>query len=182
MLQIELGPGDGTVNKRSLEACAQLGPRVSVMRRSNPYLGLNCCVMLLLLLGCFALSTRLCTEDDSAGQQRHQEVLPTPTLAWQLLTFLSPCWQVEMHTFRNVSHKGILSDADAVARVLDIIHRYGRFGDDDSSNSSSMLRQTARGELRGRAGHRRKGVFSFLQFAGEPFRRWNFMAPRAESS
>ena len=26
--QIELGPGDGTVNKRSLEACSQLGPRV----------------------------------------------------------------------------------------------------------------------------------------------------------
>ena len=29
-LQIELGPGDGTVNKRSLEACSQLGPRVCV--------------------------------------------------------------------------------------------------------------------------------------------------------
>ncbi len=104
-----------------------------------------------------------------------------PMLGGQILALPLPA-QVEMHTFRNVSHKGILSDADAVARVLDIIHRYGRFGDDDSSNSSSMLRQTARGELRGRAGHRRKGVFSFLQFAGEPFRRWNFMAPRAESS
>ena len=28
MSQTELGPGDGTVNKRSLEACAQLGPKV----------------------------------------------------------------------------------------------------------------------------------------------------------
>ena len=27
-LQTELGPGDGTVNKRSLEACSQLGPKV----------------------------------------------------------------------------------------------------------------------------------------------------------
>ena len=88
-----------------------------------------------------------------------------------------------MHTFRNVSHKGILSDADSVARVLDIVHRYGRFGDDDtSSNGSSTLRQSARGELLGRASHRRNGFFSFLQFAGEPFRRWNFMSLRAESS
>ena len=88
-----------------------------------------------------------------------------------------------MYTFRNVSHKGILSDADAVARVLDIIHHYGRFSYDGSSNSSSStLRQSARGELLGRAGHRQKGIFSFLQFAGEPFQRWNFLAPRMESS
>ena len=43
--QIELGPGDGTVNKRSLEACSQLGPRVRVLTL-RPCRGLGSFVML----------------------------------------------------------------------------------------------------------------------------------------
>ena len=35
-LQTELGPGDGTVNKRSLEACMQLGPRVRTRCGHDP--------------------------------------------------------------------------------------------------------------------------------------------------
>ena len=85
--------------------------------------------------------------------------------------------QVEMHTFRNVSHKGILSDTDAVARVLDITHRYGSIRDDDSS---AAARLSVLSKLRGRASHRRKRIFSFLQFADGPFRRWNLTKPHAE--
>ena len=88
-----------------------------------------------------------------------------------------------MHTFHNVSHKGILSDDASVGRVLDIIQRYGRI-----SNSSSHLQQRLRRSgpasvvVKSVAGAKRKGFFSFLKFAGEPFRRWNFTAPQAEAS
>ena len=85
--------------------------------------------------------------------------------------------QVEMHTFHNVSHKGILSDADSLLRVVGIIHRYGGI-----SNNSSALQQPSQGNNRRRGSATRKGFSSFLQFAGEPFRRWNFTEPRADSS
>ena len=80
-----------------------------------------------------------------------------------------------MHTFHNVSHKGILSDADSVARVLDIIRRFGKVSDNGSD-----LQQTARAELYEGPIAKRGGFFSFLHFAGEPIRRWDLTAPRAE--
>ena len=82
-----------------------------------------------------------------------------------------------MHTFPNVSHKGILSDADSVARVLEIINRYGKI-----SSDSGEPRQSARRELPDNASRKRPALFSFLKFAGEPFRRWNFTTPHAESA
>ena len=91
------------------------------------------------------------------------------------------CRQVEMHTFHNVSHKGILSDGASVGRVLDIIQRYSRFS--NSSRGSSESRKDLRSSRPARvADAGPNGFFSFLRFAGEPFSRWNLTAPQTQAS
>jgi hypothetical protein len=83
-----------------------------------------------------------------------------------------------MHTFHNVSHKGILSDGASVGRVLDIIQRYGRVSSSGSSKSQQRFR---RSDLVNVAGAKQTGFFSFLKFVGEPFQRWNFTASQEVS-